>query len=72
MSQPTTSTAVDPATGLHAGTFAIGTFVSGGREFPALVHPDGAVVDLSDRFRDTHEIFDHWEQNFAVLGDLSA
>jgi len=30
------------------------------------------VVDLSDRFRDTHEIFADWERNFAVLGDISA
>ena len=70
MTQP--DTAVDPATGLRAGTFAVGTFASGGRSFPALVHPDGSVVDLSDRFRDTHEIFDDWERIFAVLGDLSA
>lgn len=69
MSTPTND--VDPATGLRVGTFAIGTFASAGRDFPALVHPDGAVADLSDRFRDTHAIFDDWERNFAVLGDLS-
>src|SRR6188472_3199290 len=76
MSQPDTpaavdSAAVDPTTGLRVGTFAVGTFALDGREFPAIVHPDGAVVDLSDRFRDTHEIFDDWDRNFAVLGDLS-
>jgi 2-keto-4-pentenoate hydratase/2-oxohepta-3-ene-1,7-dioic acid hydratase in catechol pathway len=74
MNHPVTSaaSAVDPATGLRVGTFAVGTFASGGREFAALVHPDGAVADLSDRFRDTHEIFDDWDRNFTVLGDLSA
>jgi 2,4-diketo-3-deoxy-L-fuconate hydrolase len=72
VNQPAASSDVDPATGLRVGTFAIGTFASDGRDFPALVHPDGAVADLSDRFWDTHAIFDDWERNFAVLGDLSA
>lgn len=74
MSQPVTAagTAVDPATNLRVGTFAVGTFESAGRSFPALVRADGTVVDLSDRFRDTHDIFDDWTMNFAVLGDLSA
>ncbi len=62
----------DPSTGLRTGTFAVGTFEQAGRTFPALVHPDGRVVDLSDRFRDLHEVFDDWATNFAVLGDLSA
>ena len=74
MNQAVTSAApeVDPATGLRVGTFAVGTFESAGRALPALVHPDGSVLDLSDRFRDTHEILDDWETNFTVLGDLSA
>jgi 2,4-didehydro-3-deoxy-L-rhamnonate hydrolase len=62
----------DPATGLRIGTFAVGTFEQAGRSFPALVHPDGSVVDLSDRFRDLHEVFDEWETNFAILGDIAA
>lgn len=62
----------DPATGLRVGTFAVGTFSSAGRCFPALVHPDGAVVDVSDWFGDLHEVFDDWETNFAVLGDVAA
>ena len=74
MNHPATSAgpAVDPATGLRTGTFGVGTFGSAGRTFPALVHPDGSVVDLSDRFADTHQIFDDWATNFAVLGDVSA
>jgi 2,4-diketo-3-deoxy-L-fuconate hydrolase len=62
----------DPATGLRTGTFAVGTFASGDRSFPALVHPDGTVVDLFERFRDLHEVFDDWDTNVAVLGDLSS
>jgi 2,4-diketo-3-deoxy-L-fuconate hydrolase len=74
MTQPPTAAdvAVDPATNLRTGTFGVGTFESAGRGFPALVRADGSVVDLSDRFRDTHEIFDDWETNFPILGDLSA
>lgn len=66
-----TSATTDPATGLRAGTFAVGTFESAGRSFPALVHPEGAVLDLSDRFRDLHEVFGDWLGNFAVLGELA-
>ncbi|WP_306316609.1 MULTISPECIES: fumarylacetoacetate hydrolase family protein [unclassified Streptomyces] len=62
----------DPATGLRTGTFAVGTFEESGRAFPALVHPDGSVVDLSDRFRDLHEVFDDWARNFELLGDIAA
>src|SRR4051794_13883478 len=64
--------ATDPTTGLRVGTFAVGTFEQAGRAFPALVHPDGGVVDLSDRFRDLHEVFDDWQSNFAILGDIAA
>lgn len=71
-----TTTAVaaqaDPTTGLRVGTFAVGTFTQADRTFPALVHPDGAVKDLSGRFRDLHEVFDDWTVNFAVLGDVAA
>lgn len=73
MTTPAGAPAVtDPATGLRVGTFAVGTFSAAGRSFPALVHPDGAVVDVSDRFGDLHEVFDDWETNFAVLGDVAA
>ena len=63
--------ATDPATGLRVGTFALGTFEVDGRGFPALVHPDGRVLDLSERFADLHRVFDDWQTSFAVLGDLS-
>ncbi|MBA2946843.1 fumarylacetoacetate hydrolase family protein [Streptomyces himalayensis] len=68
---PAASTAIDPSTGLRVGTFAVGTFAAAGRSFPALVHADGAVADLSDRFGDLHEVFDDWETNFAVLCDIA-
>ncbi|MCZ0999470.1 fumarylacetoacetate hydrolase family protein [Streptomyces mirabilis] len=73
MSTPSGATSVtDPATGLRVGTFAVGTFSSAGRSFPALVHADGSVADVSDRFGDLHQVFDDWEANFAVLGDIAA
>lgn len=61
-----------PATGLRHGSFGIGTYADDARRFPGLVLPDGAVLDLSDRFRDTHEIFDDWERHFDVLVERAA
>jgi 2,4-didehydro-3-deoxy-L-rhamnonate hydrolase len=58
---------LDPVTGLRRGTFGIGTFAHRDRVFPALVRADGGVVDISGKFRDTHEIFDDWAVNFDVL-----
>jgi 2,4-didehydro-3-deoxy-L-rhamnonate hydrolase len=60
------------ATGLRKGSFGIGTFEHGTKRFPALVHPDGRVADLSSRFRDTHEIFEDWARNFDVLVNVAA
>lgn len=57
----------DSATGLKKGSFGIGTFSSKGRNFPGIVKPDGAVLDISAQFRDTHEIFDDWQKNFDAL-----
>jgi 2-keto-4-pentenoate hydratase/2-oxohepta-3-ene-1,7-dioic acid hydratase in catechol pathway len=62
----------DPATGLPRGSFGIGTYALQGRRFPGLVLPHGDVIDLSSRFRDTHEIFDDWERHFDTLVDVAA
>ncbi|MDQ0963783.1 MULTISPECIES: fumarylacetoacetate hydrolase family protein [unclassified Streptomyces] len=61
---------VDPATGLRAGTFALGTFAGETRAFPALVTADGRVTDLSDRFHDLHEVFADWTTNFRFLEEV--
>ena len=59
----------DPATGLARGTFGIGTYrESGGAPFPGLVLPDGAMIDLSPHYRDTHAVFDDWERAFDARG----
>lgn len=63
---------VDPATGLVRGSFGIGSFAAQGREFPGLVHPDGAILDLSDKWRDTHAILDDWRRSFDALVDIAA
>jgi len=61
-----------PATGLASGSFGIGTYAAGGKPFPGLVLPDGTVIDLSDRWYDTHAIFDHWDRSFDTLVDVAA
>lgn len=63
---------VNPKTGLREGSFGIGTYADGDRKFPGLVKPDGATVDLSDRFSDTHAIFEDWDRNFDTLVDVAA
>ncbi|MYQ30438.1 fumarylacetoacetate hydrolase family protein [Streptomyces sp. SID4956] len=65
-------TTVHPVTGLVQGTFGIGTFAAGHRIFPALVRPDGGAVDVSERFHDTHAVFDDWPAAFAVLSRTAA
>lgn len=62
----------NPATGLADGSFGIGTYsLKGGKAFPALVQSDGGVVDLSDRWHDTHAIFEDWERSFDQLVDVA-
>lgn len=62
----------DPATGLPGGSFGIGTFGSANSVFPGVVIPDGTVLDVSDRWRNTHAIFDDWERSFDALVDIAA
>lgn len=62
-----------PATGLAAGSFGIGTYAAaGGKPFPGLVLPDGTVIDVGDRWYDTHAIFDDWDRAFDTLVDIAA
>ena len=64
---------INQTTGLRQGSFGIGTYAPAqGEAFPGLVHPDGRVVDLSDRWRDTHAILDDWARNFDALVDIAA
>jgi len=66
-------TQFNPATGLAEGSFGIGTYARhGGKPFPGLVQPDAGVIDLSDRWYDTHAIFDDWERAFDALVDIAA
>ena len=63
----------DPATGLAHGSFGIGTFGKDASEaFPGVVLPDGTVLDVSARWRDTHAIFDDWDRAFDALVDVAA
>ncbi len=66
-------TTFNPATGLAEGSFGIGTFSRpDSKPFPALVQPDGGVIDLSGQWYDTHAIFDDWDRNFDALVDIAA
>ncbi|GLT02469.1 hydrolase [Sphingobium jiangsuense] len=66
-------TEFNAATGLASGSFGIGTYaVPGEAPFPGIVLPDGTVLDLSDRWRDTHAIFDDWDRSFDALVDIAA
>ena len=61
----------NPASGLANGSFGIGTYNNGNKDFPALVKADGTVIDLSSLYYDTHAVFDEWERNFDTLYDLA-
>lgn len=63
---------INETTGLRDDAFAFGTFEHEDRVFPALVHPDGQVVDISDRFTDTHEILDDWDTGLAALKEIAS
>jgi 2,4-didehydro-3-deoxy-L-rhamnonate hydrolase len=62
----------DPVTGLAKDTFGFGTYEAKGRQFPGLVRFGGDIIDLSETFRDTHEIMDDWDRNFARLVEINA
>jgi 2-keto-4-pentenoate hydratase/2-oxohepta-3-ene-1,7-dioic acid hydratase in catechol pathway len=63
---------VDKNTGLAKGSFGIGSFRrSGGPEFPALVLPDGAVLELTQHYHDTHAILDDWDRALDRLHQLA-
>jgi 2-keto-4-pentenoate hydratase/2-oxohepta-3-ene-1,7-dioic acid hydratase in catechol pathway len=63
---------INPATGLLGGSFGVGTYEAGERNFPGIVRPNGDVIDVSSNFHDTHAIFDNWDRNFDALVDLEA
>ena len=66
-------TIFNSATGLAEGSFGVGTYQAGsGKPFPGLVLPDGTVFDLSDRYVDTHAIFDDWDAAVDWMNDLAA
>jgi 2,4-diketo-3-deoxy-L-fuconate hydrolase len=65
-------TAYHPATGLRHASFGIATVQAHGRALPALVLPDGAVIDLSALCADTHALFADWDRQFDRLVDTAA
>jgi 2,4-didehydro-3-deoxy-L-rhamnonate hydrolase len=62
---------IDDRTGLASDSYGFGTFQLDGRTFPAVVRADGAVIDVSDRYPDTHAILNDWTKNAAVLRDIA-
>ena len=66
-------TSFNAATGLAEGSFGVGTYAAdGGKPFPGLVLPDGTVFNLSDRYADTHRIFEDWDRALDGMNDLAA
>lgn len=63
---------IDTTTGLFEDTFGIGTFEYNNAKVPALVRANGNSINLSDQYRDTHEIFDDWDHNFDSLVTIAA
>lgn len=59
------------AVGLADGTFGVARLSDGTREFPAIVRPDGTVLDVSPHYGGTHELFADWSQAFLLLCDLA-
>ena len=57
--------------GLAEDTFGVARLHDGEREFPAIVRPDGTVVDVTPLYADTHLLFADWDRAFEALGDLS-
>jgi len=63
---------INSATGLVEGSFGIGTYSIGeGKPFPGIVLPDGAVIDVSSHYYDTHAIFEDWDAAFDLLYDIA-
>lgn len=63
---------IDPKTGLVSGSFGVGTYSRKGEQsFAGMVLPGGAVFDLSDRYHDTHELFDDWDRAVEWMNDLA-
>lgn len=60
-------------TGLAEGTFGVGTYqTDGGKPFPGLVLADGAVIDLSNDYVDTHAVFADWDRALDLMARLEA
>ncbi|MFF9240483.1 fumarylacetoacetate hydrolase family protein [Streptomyces sp. NPDC014801] len=67
----------EPSSALFAGPFALATLSApDGPRFPALVTPDGQVLDLRDAFGDdrltTLDVLDRWETALPQLRALAA
>lgn len=63
---------LNPVTGLRSGSFGIATLADAARSFPALVLPDGGVIDVAGLYSDTHALFNDWPRAFDRLVDLAA
>ncbi len=63
---------IDAATGLVTGSFGVGTYrAAGSAAYPGLVIPDGRVFNLSDRYADTHALFNDWSAALDWMHELS-
>lgn len=65
-------TEIDPITGLAENTFGLARLSDGGRAFNALVRPGGEVVDISDRFASSDDLYADWPRTFEELERINA
>lgn len=57
--------------GLAEGSFGVARLFGEAGTFPAVVRPDGTVLDLSPHYRDTHDLFSDWNAAFPLLAGLA-
>ncbi|HVJ28275.1 MAG TPA: fumarylacetoacetate hydrolase family protein [Vicinamibacterales bacterium] len=65
-------TEIDPITGLAEQTFGLARLSDGTRVFHALVRPGGEVVDISDSFVSSDDLYEDWPRTFEELERLDA
>ncbi|WP_207208115.1 hypothetical protein [Salipiger sp. IMCC34102] len=62
---------IDTTTGLGKDTFGLARVSDGTRSYPALVRPNGEVLDLTASYARANDIYEDWPRAFDRLVDLN-